>query len=59
MWLWLRPVATAPIRPLAGEPPYAMGVALEKAKRPKKKKSQHCKSKAKAVREEVLDLTRP
>ena len=31
--LWHRPVATAPIRPLAWEPPYAMGVAQEKAKR--------------------------
>jgi len=30
-------VATALIRPLAWEPPYAMGVALEKAKRQKKK----------------------
>ena len=29
--------ATAPIRPLAWEPPYAAGVALEKAKKKKKK----------------------
>ena len=28
--LWSRPVATAPIRPLAWEPPYAAGAALEK-----------------------------
>ena len=41
LWLWCRPVATAPIRPLAWEPPYAAGVALEKAKRqPKKKKKK-------------------
>ena len=33
LWLWSRPVATAPIQPLAWEPPYAMGAAL---KRPKK-----------------------
>ena len=33
LWLWCRLVATAPIRPLAWEPPYATGVALEKAKR--------------------------
>jgi len=32
---WHRPVATAPIQPLAWEPPYAAGVALEKAKRQK------------------------
>ena len=38
LWLWHRPVAVDPIRPLAWEPPYAMGAALEKAKRQKKKK---------------------
>ena len=32
-----RPVATAPIRSLAWEPPYAAGAALEKAKRQKNK----------------------
>ena len=31
LWLWCRPVATAQIRPLAWEPPYAPGAALEKA----------------------------
>ena len=36
LWLWCRPAATAPIRPLALEPPYATGAAQEKAKRPKK-----------------------
>ena len=35
-WLyWCRPAATAPIRPLAWEPPYATGVALEKGKQTK------------------------
>ena len=29
LWLWRRPVATALIRSLAWEPPYAMGVALK------------------------------
>ena len=29
MWLWLRLAAIALIRPLAWEPPYATGVALE------------------------------
>ena len=37
LWLWRGPVATAPIRPLAWEPPYAARAALEMAKRPKKK----------------------
>ena len=27
LWLWHRPVATAPIRPLAWDSPYAMGEA--------------------------------
>ena len=35
LWLWCRPVATAPIGPLAWEPPYAMGVALEMEKQNK------------------------
>ena len=29
LWLWRRLAATAPIGPLAWEPPYAMGVALK------------------------------
>ena len=35
LWLWCRPAATAPIQPLAWEHPYAVGAALEKAKRQK------------------------
>ena len=30
LWLWYRLVATVPIGPLAWEPPYAAGAALEK-----------------------------
>ena len=37
LWLWCRPAATAPIRPLAWELPYAMGAALKKIKRKKEK----------------------
>ena len=36
LWLWRRLVAITPIGPLAWEPPYAAGVALEKAKRQNK-----------------------
>ena len=36
LWLWYRPMATALIQPLAWEPPYAVGMALEKAKGQKK-----------------------
>ena len=45
LWLWRRLVATAPIQPLAWEPPYAAGAAQEIAtttttKKKKKKKKQ-------------------
>ena len=40
LWLWHRPAATAPIRPLAWKTPYAAGAALEKAKKTKKKKKK-------------------
>jgi len=36
LWLWCRPAAAALIGPLACEPPYAGGAALEKTKTPKK-----------------------
>ena len=32
LWLWCRPAAVAPIRPLAWEPPYAAGAALKSKK---------------------------
>ena len=38
LWLWYRLAATAAIRPLAWERPYAVGTAL---KRPKKEKKSH------------------
>ena len=44
LWLWRRPVATATIRPLAWEPAYAAGAALEKAKRQKTKPTHKQKS---------------
>ena len=36
IWLWHRLAATAPIRPLAWEPPYATGAAQENGKKRKK-----------------------
>ena len=33
LWLWCRPVATAPIQPLAWEPPYVEGAALKRQKK--------------------------
>ena len=42
LWLWHRPVAAAPIRPLAWEPPYAAsGVALKDKRHQKKKKKEY------------------
>ena len=41
LWLWYRPVATACIRPLAWELPYALGAALKKKKK-KTKKFLYC-----------------
>ena len=38
LWLWRRPMATAPIPPLAWESSYAAGVAQKMAKRQKKKR---------------------
>ena len=35
LWLWRRPAATAPIRLLAWEIPYAVGAALKKDKKDK------------------------
>ena len=40
LWLWCRPVATALIRPLAWEPPYATGVALRRTKDKKIKENK-------------------
>ena len=38
LWLWHRLAATAAIRPLAWEPPYAAAAAQKIAKKTKKKK---------------------
>jgi len=40
LWLWCKPAARALIRLPAWEPPYASGVAVEKAKRQKNKKQK-------------------
>ena len=40
LWLWCRPVATAPIRPLAWEPPYAAGSCPRKSQKDQKKKKK-------------------
>ena len=45
LWLWRRLAATAPIQPLAWEPPHAVGVALEKTKKKEEKKEEEEKRK--------------
>ena len=40
LWLWRRPEATAPIRPLAWEPPHAAGLAL-KSQKDQKQTNKH------------------
>ena len=47
LWLWRRLAAAALIGPLAWEPPYAAGAALEKTKKTKKKKEKEKKDNAK------------
>ena len=45
LWVWCRPEATAPIRPLAWEPPYVVGVALKRQKKKKKERKKEKKEK--------------
>ena len=40
LWLWCRPAATAPIGPLAWEPPCAGGTALKRQKDKRKEKKR-------------------
>ena len=40
LWLWCRPVATAPIQPVAREPQHAAGAALKRQKKKKKRKKK-------------------
>ena len=55
LWLWCRLAAIAPIRPLAWEPPYAAGAALEKGKKTKSK-NKHKKNKEDLVLS-ILEFT--
>ena len=49
LWLWRRPAATAPVHPLAWEPPYSTGVAL-KSQEDKKKKYEGLQSSLEKVK---------
>ena len=52
LWLWHRPAAIAPIRPLAWEFPYAVGAALKS-----KKKKEREKKQTSNIRNERRDIT--
>ena len=47
LWLCYRPVAEAPVQPLAWEIPYVAGVALKRQKTKKKKKKKKKKKEKK------------
>ena len=47
LWLWCRLAAEAPIRPLAWEPPYAVGVTPKRKTKQNKTKKQKPKTKTK------------
>ena len=50
LWLWCKPAPIALTRPLAWEPPYAVGVALKRQKDTHKKKPKKKKQERKSIR---------
>ena len=56
--LWHRPVATAPIQPLAWKPPYAAGAAQAMAKKKKKEKKKKRKETQAYISAKTLPLPR-
>ena len=61
LWLWRRPAAAGLIRPLAWEPPYAVGAALKRQKDKEKKKEKKNKHKPQLINcpldSETVDLS--
>jgi len=51
LWLWCRPVATAPIQPLAWEPPYNGDMTLKRQKTKTNKQRKNEGKKKKEVAE--------
>ena len=56
LWLWCRLVATALIGPLAWEPPYATGAALERQKAQKQKQKKIKKKKLILSANKILNV---
>ena len=57
LWLWCRLVASAPIQPLAWEPPYATEAAQENGKKGPKKKKERNQSLSVRCDDEFANLT--
>ena len=57
LWLWRRPMDTAPIRPLAWEPPDATGVALKGQKTKKQKTKNRDDTKKEGTLMETMDFS--
>ena len=57
LWLWHRLVAASPNRPLAWEPPYALGAALRRQKTKKKKKKKKDEQRKSSIR--LCNLLQP
>ena len=56
LWLWYRPVAVAPIGPLAWELPYAAaGVALKRKRKKKKKREMKSRMAANSTKRETME----
>ena len=47
LWLWHKPAATAPIRPLAWDVPYAASAALKSKERKRKREEERRKERKK------------
>ena len=54
--LWHRLSAIAPIRPLAWEPPYVTGAALEETRRRRDKKKRKKKKETKTKKKKITKL---
>ena len=59
LWLWHRLAAAGPIRSLAWEPPYAMGIVLKSKKNKKQKKKNKTKSLQTINAGEVVEKREP
>src|SRR5512135_3547638 len=59
LWLWRRPVATAPNRPLAWEPPYAAGAAQRNSKKTNKQTNKRYLSQSHLQSKDPLDHMEP